>query len=98
METTNQIKGFPQEIIDKMIERQVEQGNKRSVSVFKRNKRAGEAEKTTSTLSWQYAKDIDTKKESIPEYTMDQLFEKLGEKFIIKNRSLLKHNRLSPPC
>lgn len=30
----NQLKGVPQEIIDKMLERQVEQGNKKDASVF----------------------------------------------------------------
>ena len=29
-----QLKGFPQEVVEKMLERQVEQGNKRDLSVF----------------------------------------------------------------
>lgn len=32
-----QLKGFPQEVVEKMLERQVEQGNKRDVSVFECN-------------------------------------------------------------
>lgn len=30
-----QLEGFPKEVIDKMLERQVEQGNERNVNVFK---------------------------------------------------------------
>lgn len=32
-----QLKGFPKEVVEKMLERQVEQGNKRDVSVFEDN-------------------------------------------------------------
>ncbi len=39
-----------------------------------------EAEKVIDTCIWKYAKDI----EPIPSYTMEELFEKLGEKFTIK--------------
>lgn len=39
-----------------------------------------DAERTTYTSTWKYAKDI----ESIPSYTMEELFEKIGEKFTIK--------------
>lgn len=37
---SGQLKGFPLEIIDKMIEKQVEQGNEANVTVFERNIRA----------------------------------------------------------
>lgn len=36
-----QIKGFPQEVVEKMLERQVEQGNERDVSVFEEQKTRG---------------------------------------------------------
>lgn len=36
-----QLKGFPQEVVEKMLERQVEQGNKRDVSVFEGSKSSG---------------------------------------------------------
>ena len=36
MKYKGEIAGFPQEIVEKMLERQVEQGNKRDVSVFER--------------------------------------------------------------
>ena len=45
MKYKGEIAGFPQEIVEKMLERQVEQGNERDVSVFERsrssNKRGG---------------------------------------------------------
>jgi hypothetical protein len=41
-EYKNELKGFPQEIIDKMVERQVEQGNKPNPDVFDKNIRADE--------------------------------------------------------
>lgn len=37
----NELHGFPQEVIDKMLERQVEQGNERDVTVFEQNCCAG---------------------------------------------------------
>lgn len=37
-EFKNDLKGFPVEIVEKMLERQVEQGNKRDVSVFERDR------------------------------------------------------------
>lgn len=40
-----------------------------------------DAERAIYTSTWNYAKDI----ESIPSYTMEELFEKLGEKFTIKD-------------
>ena len=41
------------------------------------------AENEVDTVSWKYAKDIEPEPQ-IPEYTMEELFEKLGTKFIIK--------------
>ena len=41
-----------------------------------------DAEKICHTTHWPFAKDI--KEEKIPEYTMEELFDKLGTKFIIK--------------
>ena len=40
-----------------------------------------EAEEVIDTCTWNYAKDIET----IPSYTIEELFEKLGEKFTIKD-------------
>lgn len=39
-----------------------------------------DAKDKTATSTWKYAKDI----EPIPSYTMEELFEKIGEKFTIK--------------
>jgi hypothetical protein len=39
-----------------------------------------DAERTTYTSTWKYAKDI----ESIPSYTMEELFEKIGKFNLIK--------------
>ena len=36
-----QLEGFPEEVVDKMLERQVEQGNKRDVSVFEKVRLTG---------------------------------------------------------
>jgi hypothetical protein len=41
-----------------------------------------EAETALEVSCWRFAKDIE--KEKIPEYTMEELFDKLGTKFIIK--------------
>lgn len=41
-----------------------------------------ESEKKISTTYWEYARDV--QKVKVPEYTMDELFEKLGSKFTIK--------------
>ena len=38
MEYKGKLKGFPTEVVDKMLERQVEQGNRRDVSVFEKNR------------------------------------------------------------
>jgi hypothetical protein len=38
MEYKGQLKGFPQEIVNKMLERQVEQGNPENISVFEKDK------------------------------------------------------------
>lgn len=38
MEYKGELKGFPTKVVEKMLERQVEQGNKRDVSVFEKNK------------------------------------------------------------
>ena len=37
LEYGGEIKDFPPEIVEKMLEKQVEQGNKRDVSVFEKN-------------------------------------------------------------
>jgi len=50
----NQIKDFPQEVIDKMLEYQVQQGNKRDISVFERNNSAG---KSQGGFDWQDSMD-----------------------------------------
>ena len=36
-EFNGDLKGFPEEVVEKMLERQVEQGNKRDVSVFEKD-------------------------------------------------------------
>ena len=41
MEYKGELKGFPTEIVEKMLERQVEQGNPRNVGVFERMRSAG---------------------------------------------------------
>lgn len=41
MNYKGQLEGFPVEIVEKMLERQVEQGNKRDISVFEKNVLAG---------------------------------------------------------
>ena len=38
MEYKGDLKGFPQEVVEKMVERQVEQGNKRDVSIFEKDR------------------------------------------------------------
>jgi|GEM_PF-4747932 len=38
MEYKGELKGFPTEVVEKMLERQVEQGNDRNISVFERSK------------------------------------------------------------
>jgi hypothetical protein len=38
-EFNGDLKGFPEEVVEKMLERQVEQGNKRDVSVFEDSRR-----------------------------------------------------------
>jgi len=42
-----------------------------------------QAEQQVDTAYWRYAKDIELEPK-IPEYTMEDLFNKLGQKFIIK--------------
>lgn len=42
--TGTKLEGFPDEVIDKMLERQVEQGNKRNIEVFKKKSDANKAE------------------------------------------------------
>jgi len=41
--TGTQLEGFPDEVIDKMLERQLEQGNKRNIEVFKKISDTGKA-------------------------------------------------------
>jgi hypothetical protein len=53
-EFEGQLEGFPAAVVEKMLERQVEQGNKRDVSVFERNKIAGEPE---GGFNWQSTTD-----------------------------------------
>jgi len=50
-----QLEGFPKEIVEKMLERQVEQGNKRDVSVFGKNKCANKEE---GGFDWLYERDL----------------------------------------
>jgi hypothetical protein len=38
MEYKGELKGFPTEVVEKMLERQVEQGNRRDVSAFEKNR------------------------------------------------------------
>ncbi len=38
MEYKGQLKGFPQEVVERMLDYQVEQGNPRNVTVFEKNK------------------------------------------------------------
>lgn len=45
MEYKGDLKGFPAEIVEKMLERQEEQGNKRNINVFQRNIKAIQANK-----------------------------------------------------
>lgn len=40
MQYKGELEGFPEEIVEKMLERQVEQGNKRDVSIFENNRNA----------------------------------------------------------
>ena len=40
MKYKEKLEGFPEEVVEKMLERQVEQGNKRDVSVFECHKSA----------------------------------------------------------
>ena len=42
-EFNGDLKGFPEEVVEKMLERQVEQGNQRDVEVFEKKKSAGES-------------------------------------------------------
>ena len=45
MEYKKELEGFPTEVVEKMLERQVEQGNQRDVTVFEFAKRAGRGTK-----------------------------------------------------
>lgn len=154
MKYKGEIEGFPQHVVEAMLDEQEKQGNKRDVKVFERNSCASllnggfswsiaryesslwydvivcrnfdripqsqkypkvmqvsndnsnwcqrvvfmekcdkflawvraatleEAETALEVSCWRFAKDIE--KEKIPEYTMKELFDKLGTKFIIK--------------
>ena len=145
-----QIKGFPQEVVEKMLERQVEQGNKRDITVFEKESWTSAAnsgftwcstvedddfwtdvigykkfdlffekypkkelprmvmvsnngavwceaeyfctikhehayiaaEYCNEPCGWIYMKEIETK--PIPEYTMQELQDKIGEEFKLK--------------
>lgn len=69
-----QLEGFPLEIIDKMIERQVEQGNKPDVTVFEKDV---ESEKDKGGFDWNYL--VDSRifwNEIINYYNFDLFFEK----------------------
>jgi hypothetical protein len=154
MKDKRKIEGFPQYVVEAMLDEQEKQGNKRDVKVFERSSTASqseggfnwddtpqgiafwcsvianknfdlipqpqkyskvmlvsndkknwyqrvvfmekcdtflawfraatleEAETTLEVSCWRFAKDIE--EEKIPEYTMEELFGKLGQKFIIK--------------
>lgn len=56
-----QLEGFPKEVVEKMLERQVEQGNPKDVSVFEKDNAAGKSEKgfdwhesVEKSLFWYY--------------------------------------------
>jgi len=105
------LKSFPEEIVNRMLDYQEEQGNKRDVSVFEQSVTADyqsggfdwERTQEKGDFWWnvtharfteyfaKYQKKSEYPKvmevshgQKVPEYTMDDLFAKLGEKFIIK--------------
>lgn len=73
-EFNGDLKGFPEEVVEKMLERQVEQGNPRDVAVFEKEKLSG---KYQGGFDWYSTTESDTFWRRIIEFeSFDTFFER----------------------